>query len=283
MGNGHFIVANDEDNLLRVYRLGHPDPVMAYNLDSFAQASPKRPEMDLEGAAKIGSRVYWITSHGANKNAKFRPGRHRFFATEFGFEDGQPRLRPVGLAYTDLLGDMAGAAHLKKYRLDDAAWTAPKDEGGLNIEGLAETPGGALLIGFRNPIPGGKALIVTLENPGEVIQGKKPAIGPVVELPLGGLGIRSLERNGDHYLIVAGPRDGDGEFRLFRWQGPGGTAKPVPLPTPDFGDLRPEALFVSPKGRITILSDDGGKETNGTECKDLAVEEGRFRAKAIKP
>jgi hypothetical protein len=122
-----------------------------------------------------------------------------------------------------------------------------------------------------------------MENPGEVIQGKKPAIGPVVELPLGGNGIRSIERNGDHYLIVAGPRDGDGEFRLFRWQGPGGTAKPVPVPAPDFGDLNPEALFVSPNGRVTILSDDGAKETDSGECKDLPVGERRFRAKAIKP
>ena len=283
MGDGHFIVANDEDNSLRVYRLGYPDPVMAYSLDAFAKVDPEKPEMDIEAAARIGSRVYWITSHGANRNAKFRPGRQRFFATDIGFKDGRPVITPVGVAYTGLLDAMAGARQLQKYRLDEAAWIAPKDEGGLNIEGLAEAPGGALLIGFRNPIPGGNALIVTLDNPGEVIQGKKPAIGPVAELPLGGNGIRSIERNGDHYLIVAGPRNGDGDFRLFRWQGPGGRPKPVPVPAPDFGDLCPEALFVSAKGRVYILSDDGGKEINGVDCKDLPVAERRFRAKAIKP
>jgi len=282
MGNDHFIVANDEDNSLRIYRLGYPDPVMAYSLDSFAKVDPEKPEMDIEAAARIGNRVYWITSHGANKNAKDRPGRRRFLATDISFKDGEPEVTPVGLAYADLLDDMNASSQLKKYRLDDAAGIAPKDEGGLNIEGLAETPTGALLIGFRNPIPGGNALIVTINNPGDVVQGKKPEIGPVLELPLGGLGIRSIERNGDIYLIVAGPYEGNGTFRLFRWQGPSGTAKPIPVLTLDFGDLNPEALFISAKGGTHILSDDGGREINGVDCKDSPVEEHRFRAITIK-
>jgi hypothetical protein len=32
--------------------------------------------------------------------------------------------------------------------------------GGLNIEGLAATPDGQLLIGFRNPLSEGKALLL---------------------------------------------------------------------------------------------------------------------------
>ena len=283
MGNGHFIVANDEDNLLRVYRFISPDPVRTYDLDSFAKADPDKPEMDIEGAAKVGSRIYWITSHGANRNAKYRPGRRRFLATDIGFKDGRPEVTPVGHAYADLLDDLIESAQLKKYSLGAAAEIAPKDEGGLNIEGLAATPGGALLIGFRNPIPGGNALIVTINNPSDVIQGKIPVIGPVVELPLGGLGIRSIERNGESYLIVAGPHSGKGDFRLFRWQGPLGTAKLTPVPAPKFEDLNPEALFVSSKGRVVILSDDGGKKIDGVDCKDLPVEEQRFRARTISP
>jgi hypothetical protein len=42
---------------------------------------------------------------------------------------------------------------LKDYELEKAEKLAPKEEGGLNIEGLTATPNGELLIGFRNPIP----------------------------------------------------------------------------------------------------------------------------------
>jgi hypothetical protein len=286
IGHNYFIVANDEENGLRVYRLGHPNAVMSYSLDDFASANAKRPEMDIEAAAKIGNRIYWITSHGANKNAKYRPGRRRFLATDIGFKDGQPVVIPVGRAYTSLFDDLADAAKLKKYDLNNAAEIAPKDEGGINIEGLAATPQGALLIGFRNPIPGGNALVVTIDNPGEIIQGTKPKIGPVHELSLNGLGIRSIERHGDSYLIVAGQHDGNKNSRLFRWRGTSTTATPpppTPIPALEFGDLNPEALFVSSKGQIYILSDDGGKEINGTMCKDAPVEERSFRVKVITP
>ncbi|MCE6966894.1 hypothetical protein, partial [Cereibacter sphaeroides] len=40
----------------------------------------KNPEADLEGLSRIGDTVYAITSHGRNKDGKFRPNRHRLFA-----------------------------------------------------------------------------------------------------------------------------------------------------------------------------------------------------------
>lgn len=282
LGHDYFIVANYEDNSLRIYRFGNAYPIKACDLSTFANADSSHPEMDIEAAAKIGSRVYWITSHGANRKAKDRPGRQRFFATDISFKEGQPVITPVGGGYSKLLEDMANAPQLKKYHLESAALIPPKDEGGLNIEGLAATPSGGLLVGFRNPIPGGNALIVTLNNPGDVIQGKRADIGPVFELPLGGHGIRSIEWNSDHYLIVAGSHNGNKNSRLFRWQGPG-TAPPSPELALGFGDLNPESLFVSSQGHIYILSDDGTKEINSTECKNLPVEEQRFRAIAIKP
>ena len=283
MGHEQFVVADDEENSLRVYRLEYPEPVKSYSLDAFAKVDPERPEMDIEAATIIGSRIYWITSHGANKNANFRPGRHRFFATDIHFVDGQLSVMPAGVAYSDLLDDLARAPQLQKYRLDEAAHIAPKDAGGLNIEGLADTTTGALLLGFRNPTPGGKALIVTIENPSDVIHGKKPTIGLVAELSLGGNGIRSMERNGDHYLIVAGSSGEGSNFHLFRWQGPEHTAIPVLVPAVDFEDLHPEALFVSSKGRVYVLSDDGRRKINDVDCKNLPVEKRRFRAKVIKP
>ena len=40
--------------------------------------------------------------------------------------------------------------------LADAALLPPKEPGGFNIEALAATPGGKLLIGLRNPVPAGE-------------------------------------------------------------------------------------------------------------------------------
>ena len=76
----HFIVGDDEHNTLRVYRQGQASPVDSLNLAGFLGTAADE-ESDIEDAAAIGTRIYWITSHGRNSKAKLRPGRHRFFAT----------------------------------------------------------------------------------------------------------------------------------------------------------------------------------------------------------
>ena len=45
--------------------------------------SVKKPESDLEGAANLADRIYWITSHGRNREGEARESRHRFFATTY--------------------------------------------------------------------------------------------------------------------------------------------------------------------------------------------------------
>ena len=78
-----FVVANDEDNVLRVYQRNKSDnPVTTFDLTSFLKPDPEHPEADIEGATRIGERIYWITSHGTNKEGKPRPSRRRLFATE---------------------------------------------------------------------------------------------------------------------------------------------------------------------------------------------------------
>jgi hypothetical protein len=47
---------------------------------------------------------------------------------------------------------------LRRFHLAAAAHRPAEAPDGLNIEGLAATPAGSLLIGFRNPLPGGRAL-----------------------------------------------------------------------------------------------------------------------------
>ena len=114
----------------------------------------------------------------------------------------------------------------------------------------------------------------------------KPKFGDLVRLDLGGRGIRSLERVGNEYLIVAGPR-GEAQagasqpnFALFRWSGKAGQA-PLFVRGLDDGSFRPEALFFDPETKeLVLLSDDGDESVGGVACKskDLPAEKKSFRA-----
>src|SRR6185503_15218491 len=71
LGPDLFAVANDEDNAIRIYLAGKPGPpIQTVNLSTFLQFGRKSPELDLEGAARIGDRIYWITSHGRNQEGR---------------------------------------------------------------------------------------------------------------------------------------------------------------------------------------------------------------------
>ncbi len=271
-----FVVANDEDNTLRVYKRDESgEAVYSQDLSSFLQIDPKSPEADIEGATLIGNRIYWVTSHGANKNGKPRPNRHRFFATDIETNGNNVNLKPIGTPFLGLIQTLEDSSGLKNYLLGKAAEKAPESKDGLNIEGLTKTPEGHLLIGFRNPIPNKKALLVPLENPQEVISGtKQPKLGDPVLLDLKGSGIRSIEYSDvkKAYFIIAGPYDDKGDFHLYQWSG-NPTETPTLIKGVDFQGLHPEALIVysAEKTRIQILSDDGSESVNGKECKDPAI------------
>lgn len=273
----HFVVASDEDNRLRIYRRGEPDPVGEVAL-SAALGIGGRSEADFEGAARIGDRIFWITSHGRNSAAKERPDRQRFFATAIVAGPGAPTVAPPDKVQRRLLADLLEAQTLSGWRLADAAKLAPEAPGGLNIEGLAAAPDGALWIGFRNPVRDGKALVVALLDPGAFLGGAKARFGDPVALDLGGRGVRSIERVGDDYLIAAGPVADQGSFAIYRWSGRAGDAPQV-VDRIDLQGLRPEALFVWPgSGEVQLLSDDGGVPVGGVACKDLPQARQAFRA-----
>ncbi len=167
------------------------------------------------------------------------------------------------------------------YRLARAAQRAAEAEGGFNIEGLAATPEGTLLIGLRNPLRQGLALLVPLLNAGELIEGARARFGNPVEIDLGQRGIRSIERVGESYLIAAGPPADEGTFALFRWSGRAGEAAAM-ITGIDLGDLRPEALFAIPGSKsVQVLSDDGGIKVGGVECKKLPAGRQTFRSLTI--
>jgi len=279
----HFVVGNDENDALHIYRHGHAEAVGRVDLSKFL-GTPAGEESDIEGAAAIGTRVYWITSHGSNSKGKPAPSRQRFFATELR-PGAPPTLAPVGQATTQLLDDMAGAPALKPYELANAARRAPEAKGGLNIEGLAATPDGRLLVGLRNPLTQQhRALVIPLDNPAEVVQGQHAKFGAAIELDLDRRGIRSIELVGQSYLIVAGPPDNSGSFALYRWSGRPADA-PVAVADVDLQGLRPEAMFAlkPPAGGVQLLSDDGGVPMGGIDCKKLPAARQTFRALIVKP
>lgn len=296
-----FVVADDENNVLRVYKAGHSSlPVYSYDLTEFLEASPDRPEADIEGAAMVGDVVYWISSHGRNKDGKMRPGRYRFFATSVKVKDSSISIKPVGVVCKSLIHEMIKSGATQKLGLDDVTQLganlknkqrerlAPKDEG-LNIESLCATPDGkTLYIGFRNPqffdreASRKDAIIVPLLNCTEVIEkGKRAEFGEPVLLDLGGLGIRSMEYSRFHktYFIVAGAHDEAAEFVLYKW---GGKREEHPAAVKKFDaepdDFTPEALVVfEESGGLFVLSDDGSVavDVSGTaECMEGEMLEG---------
>jgi hypothetical protein len=283
VGPRTFVVGGDENNVLRVYGPTDTQPKPgAFDVGPFLGLVAGGPEADIEAATRIGDVIYWITSHGANGKGKPRPTGRRLFATRVAVVDGRVELTPVGKPYEALVADFVALPSLQPFDLKAAAKRAPKTPNALNIEGLAATPAGGLLIGFRNPIPQGKALVVPIENPQDVVMGKaRAALGTPMLLSLGGLGIRSFEYSAarGEYLIVAGPDGVTGPFYLYRWTGSPNDA-PVKVPDVSFDGLQPEALIVYPDepNTIEVLSDDGALRLDGATCKDLPFAKQAFRS-----
>ena len=293
LGYGYFVVADDEGDVLRVYKRGTVMPVGAVDLIDYLhnrKSSGKNAEADIEGAAMIGERIYWISSHALKgSDGEVDPHRRRFFATDTVNDGPVPTVKAAaGAPFETLLDDLLADPRFAV--LVEAAKRRPEEENGLNIEGLAATPDGGLLIGFRNPLPQGRALVVPLRNPREVIDaGVKPLFGDLIRLDLGGRGIRSLERVGNEVLISAGPFGTAASstvqpaFALFRWSGVV-TQAPTFVSSLDAGTFRPEALFFDAQVKqIVLLSDDGDEQVGGVDCKAQSVPIGSksFRARSI--
>ena len=266
-GGAMFIAACDEDNSLRWYRSGSGGPpVREFDLSPFLG---DQAESDIEGAARVGRRLYWIGSHGANKKGEAATARRVFFAVDLD-ADGSG-VQPVGRPYDRLVEDLADHREFSHFRIDRAALVAPKEMGGLSIEGLAATSEGGLLIGFRNPVPDGLALVVTLSNPDDVVAGHPARFGPTYRLDLGGLGIRGMDHGDGRFWIIAGSIDGDGPpSRLFQWSGQLADAPRV-VSLVSFEGLNPEGIEYRDDGLGTrglwVLSDDGaGRKKKRSEA-----------------
>ena len=285
LGGGLLVVADDEDNVLRVYdaRTGGA-PLRSVNLSpSLGLEQKKRPpEVDIEAATRFGELALWMGSHGRSSSGKPQPSRLRFFATTAPANGEGITL--VGTPTSRLLEDLLADPRYARFGLQQASELPPKTVGGLNIEGMtAMADGGGVLIGFRSPVPEGRALLVPLLNPRELAQGEPARFGDPMQLDLQGLGIRSLSWWRGRYLIIAGGTAGEAVSRLFSWKG--GAEAPVPVPGVDLSGLNPEAFFTDEaQEEVLVISDDGSRVRGGVECKRLKdAAQKHFRAVWVKP
>jgi hypothetical protein len=275
----HVAVANDEDNLLRVYRQDQGgQPVSVLDL---APTLGGPAEADFEGGARVGDLAFWIGSHSRANNGRLRPARQVVVATRVQVEGDRPQIVPVGRAFRGLLAALIGEPSLRSLEFGRAASLAPEARGGLNIEGLAEGPDGSLVLGFRNPVPEGRALLVPWLNPSEaVLNGARPRLGAAWSVDLEGLGIRSLAWSQDGWVVVAGPAEGGGRHRLFRVDGGGTRVREWEGAIPK--GFQAESMVVNDGaqgGRITMFSDDDSRKIGGKRCDTLADARQRaFRA-----
>jgi hypothetical protein len=263
----HFAVASDETNKLRIYERGKREPVASADMEAFTSFD----KSDLEAAAAIGDRVYWISSHSFNKSGEDKAKRKVFFATKIMLADGKPpALVGVGRPVVSLRDPLAKVAGVE-----------PRD---MDIEALAATPDGGLLIGLRKPLlPDGRALVIPFKNPPAVVdQGVQPEFGAAVPIDLQRRGLRSMDLlagTGAQYIIVAGPvSDSPEEFAMFRWSGPG--TDPVKIDGLNLAGLKPEAAMAVPgHDLVQLLSDD---DDICDEEKDPPHKR-RFRSIDVKP
>lgn len=281
LDGSHFIVADDEDNKLRIYhRFLGGKALQTIALSSVFKgviADGEDLEIDIESAAEIAGTVFWLGSHSTSKKGEQRPARQRLLAVTIKpGATGKYTVKAVGDIYTALIDDLCRDARFDRYRFDHARKTQAKAIGGLSIEGLAATAEHDLLIGFRNPLSGGeikndrlkngKALLVRLKNPFEVIHGLPAKFADPVELDLGGFGIREIVRfKRNKYLIVAGPYhdnlpDGDHEAeagRLYEWSIKSGKLNLLKRFNLAGFNIEAAVFYPGEDDAVQLLSDDG--------------------------
>ncbi|HEY4276596.1 MAG TPA: DUF3616 domain-containing protein [Conexibacter sp.] len=247
VGDGHLLIADDERSPIRLYDA----KASGRELATFP-TGPAGEEIDFEASARKGDEIFWLGSHGNDKDGRAAPSRRRIFQTRLTGSGANARLEPVGTPYAGLYDDLL---EWDRTELDgelgfNTPGKIPPDElNGFDIEGAEFSPDdSALYIGFRSPVEpaavGGSALIVPLENVEALTDGTatRAEFGDPIFLDLDGQSIREIRKNAaGEYLILsatAGPPTSANEQALWAWDGDP-TMAPVRLTTQVTKDLEP--------------------------------------------
>jgi hypothetical protein len=281
--DGRFLVVEDEKS--------HPFSLFTIRGDGSVDSTALKPGLlqvfsafwkldDLEGLA-VGRTgfVYAITSHSRDDKGDAKESREKLVRFRV---EGQRVVNPrvvdgLKRVMTSTHPVLAAAAKIREVKTD----------GGLNIEALEITPDQQqLLIGFRSPLNGGRALIARIDNPDGIFEGEAPRMTmPLDELDLGGHGIRGLSYvpSIGAYLVIGGPVSREpAQFDLWLWSGvQGASARRVTIP--GLQGLE-HAEGVSPAvidgaERIVIVSDDGNRKA-GRHARYLVLDPGQLKVAA---
>src|SRR6185436_7302968 len=84
----YMLVADDENQTLRIYSRSNSGAAVVQTdmnpflglTDFYPDGTPR--EVDLEGSARVGNRIYWIGSHSHSRDFDVRTNRARIFATD---------------------------------------------------------------------------------------------------------------------------------------------------------------------------------------------------------
>lgn len=285
-----FLDVNDENQSARIYEHGVASGPLQ-SIDLATALGVPTAEVDLEDLERVGDRMFAIASHGRKTSGALDRARYRFAGFDLAGTVPNLTLTSAGVS-TQLLDQMLVAANWDQPNAAViAALDAASDLGdasdpdlapeidGTNIEGLASDGAGRLLVGFRNPRPNNKAIVVSIVNPDAALTGTA-RFGGAAELDLGGLAIRSMTYSPAHgaVLIVAGPHIGGPPFKLYRWSGaladPPALVGNIAAPS----QTAPEAIVAYPGSKdVQIVFDGGDVMVGNVQCKDLAPADRTFR------
>jgi uncharacterized protein DUF3616 len=224
---------------------GRPSEVLWIQLDRDGRQMGSIKEVKLginiedpEGITSDGSHVYVVGSQATRKSSE-QAGIVRF---EFNRD-------------TQSVDQVQTVSELKRFLVENVAELRnmasikAKDDG-INIEGLAWDPiHGHLLLGLRSPVVDGNALLVPLKlrDPrGPFSYDNLETKGlEAIRLPLGGLGIRSIEYDEQRRLfdIIAGATESQDktDFQLWEWGGQADSSRLREVATFD-RKLQPEGI-----------------------------------------
>ena len=313
VGDGYYVVGDDEYNALALYKEGVSGPPVAtwdFGPDMGVLDSD---QLDIESSARVGDTIYWAGSQGNSSSGKVESNRAMIFATTVTGSGASTELSFAGY-YSGLRSDLIAWDNSNGAQFGFAAGAAsgqtPKEVNGLNIEGMEFAAGGSstLYLGFRAPIvpPGdpADALVVPLTNVTSLMStdgssGGPASFGTPIEWNLtppgyvnpdgnpSALGIREIRKNADdEYLIIAGSYEavpaapsGGAEY-LYEWDD-NAADQPIltdtVLPTPDAGSWETIVSVPDPLtqgSQLQMVQDDGDVDYYNDGAEAKDLQEG---------